>query len=134
MNFEVLKKNVEQAVRIGLSKFADFSGRSSRPEYWYFMLPIIVVMFVTNLVDSILLGGMPALSLIVALATLVPTLSAGARRLHDTNRSGWWLLVALIPIVGALAVIYLCCQPGTEGPNDFGPQPASANFGDLAQA
>jgi len=134
MNFEVLKKNVEQAVRIGLSKFADFSGRSSRPEYWYFMLPIIVVMFVTNLVDSILLGGMPALSLIVALATLVPTLSAGARRLHDTNRSGWWLLVALIPIVGALAVIYLCCQPGTEGPNDFGPQPASANFGALAQA
>jgi len=134
MNFEVLKKNVEQAVRIGLSKFADFSGRSSRPEYWYFMLPIIVLLFVTNLVDSILLDGMPALSLIAALATLVPTLSAGARRLHDTNRSGWWLLVALIPIVGALAVIYLCCQPGTEGPNDFGPQPASANFGALAQA
>jgi uncharacterized membrane protein YhaH (DUF805 family) len=134
MNFETLKKNVEQAVRIGFSKFADFSGRSSRPEYWYFMLPIIVLMFVTNLVDSILLGGMPALSLIVALATLVPTLSASARRLHDTNRSGWWLLVALVPVVGAFVVIYLCCQPGTEGPNNFGPEPSPANFGVLAQA
>jgi len=133
MNFEILKRNVEQAVRIGLGKFADFSGRSSRPEYWYFMLPIIVIMLIANLVDSIVLG-MQVLSLIVALAALVPTLSAGARRLHDTNRPAWWLLLGLIPVVGAIAVIYLCCQPGTQGPNDFGPEPSPDTFGALAQA
>lgn len=134
MNFDALKTNIEQAIRISLSRLTDFSGRSSRPEYWYLMLPIIVLMIVTNILDSLLLGGMPALSLIVALATLVPSLSAGVRRLHDTNRSGWWLLVALVPVVGAFVVVYFCCQPGTEGPNDFGPKPSSDHFGALAQA
>ncbi|WP_114945845.1 DUF805 domain-containing protein [Microvirga calopogonii] len=133
MNFEILKTNVEQAVRTSIGKFADFSGRASRPEYWYLMLPVIALLFVANLIDSILIGT-SALGLIVALATLVPTLSAGARRLHDTGRSGWWLLVALVPIVGGLFVIYLCCQPGTAGPNQFGPEPSSAAYGALAQA
>ncbi|MBA1156686.1 DUF805 domain-containing protein [Microvirga mediterraneensis] len=133
MNFEVLKKNVEQAVRTSISKFADFTGRASRPEYWYLMLPVIALLVVANLIDSILFGT-SALSLVVALATLVPTLSAGARRLHDTGRPGWWLLVAIIPIVGGLYVIYLCCQPGTSGPNQFGPEPSSASYGALAQA
>jgi uncharacterized membrane protein YhaH (DUF805 family) len=134
MNFDTLKTNVEQAIKIGLSKFADFFGRSSRPEYWYLMLPIIILMIVTNFLDSLLLGGMPALSLIAALATLIPSLSAGARRLHDTNRSGWWLLVALVPIVGVFVVLYFCAQPGSEGPNNFGPKPANGNFAALAQA
>lgn len=133
MNFQTLKTNVEQAFRISLGKYADFSGRSSRPEYWYFMLPIMVIMLIANLVDSLLIG-MQVLSLIVGLAALVPTLSAGARRLHDTNRPAWWLLLSLVPVVGAIAVIYLCCQPGTQGPNDFGPEPSSDNFGALAQA
>ncbi|MEZ0170225.1 DUF805 domain-containing protein [Microvirga sp. TS319] len=134
MNFEVLKKNVEQAVRTGLGKFADFSGRSSRPEYWYFMLPVIVLMILASMLDSLLLDGMSVLGLIVALAALVPTLSAGARRLHDTDRSGWWLLIGLVPFIGALGLIYLCCQPGSPGSNRFGPAPSSATFGALAQA
>jgi len=134
MNVETLKTNIEQATRIGLGRFADFTGRSSRPEYWYFMLPVIVILIVANLIDAILLGGMQILGLILGLALLVPTLSAGARRLHDTDRSAWWLLVALIPFVGGLAVIYLCCQPGTPGENRFGPEPAPTSFRAMAQA
>ncbi len=134
MNFETLKMNVEQATRTSLGKFADFSGRSSRPEYWYFLLPVIVILIVANLIDSILLDGMPILGTILGLAALVPTLSAGVRRLHDTDRSGWWLLLALVPIVGGLALLYLYCQPGSPGENRFGPEPSSASFGALAQA
>lgn len=132
MNFEILKTNVERSVRTSLDKFADFSGRASRPEYWYFMIPVFIILFVTNLVDALLLG-MPVLSLLATLAILVPTLSVGARRLHDTNRSGWWLLVGLIPVVGAIALIYFLCQPGTAGQNQFGSEPSTASFGALAQ-
>jgi uncharacterized membrane protein YhaH (DUF805 family) len=132
MNFNVVKTNVEQAVRISLSKFADFSGRASRSEYWYLVLPLVVISIVLNLVDS-LIFEMSILSLIFGLATLVPTVSAGVRRLHDTNRSGWWMLIALVPVVG-LVLIYFLCQPGTPGQNQFGSEPSTASFGALAQA
>lgn len=134
MNFDALKTNMEQAVKISLSKFADFSGRASRPEYWYLMLPIMALMIVTNILDSMLLGGASALSLIVGLATFIPSLSAGARRLHDTNRSGWWLLLIFVPIVGVFIVLYFCCLPGTDGPNDYGSKPSSEGFQTVAQA
>jgi len=134
MNLEMLKTNVERAVRTGIGKFADFSGRSSRPEYWYLMLPVIILLVAAELLDMLLLNGMMVLSPILGLATFVPMLSAGMRRLHDIDRSGWWLLVALIPVVGALVVVYLCCQPGTTGENRFGPEPSTASFGALAQA
>ena len=132
MNFNVVKTNVEQAVRISLSKFADFSGRASRSEYWYLVLPIMVISFVLKFVDSMIFG-MSILSLIFALATVVPTVSAGVRRLHDTNRSGWWMLIVLIPVVG-LVILYFLCQPGTQGQNQFGSEPSTASFGALAQA
>ncbi len=133
MNFETLRTNVEQAARTGIGKFADFSGRSSRAEYWYFMLPVIILLFAAQLVDTLLLNGMMVLSLILGLATFFPILSAGVRRLHDTDRSGWWLLVGLFPVIGALVVVYLCCRPGTPGENRFGPEPSTASLEALAQ-
>jgi uncharacterized membrane protein YhaH (DUF805 family) len=132
MNFNVVKTNIEQAVRISLSKFADFSGRASRSEYWYLVLPIMIVSFILKFVDSMFFG-LSILSMIFAVATVVPTVSAGVRRLHDTDRSGWWMLIILVPVVG-LVIFYFLCQPGTQGQNRFGSEPSTASFGALAQA
>jgi uncharacterized membrane protein YhaH (DUF805 family) len=85
-----------------IEKYADFTGRASRPEYWWYTLALVVTYFVISLVENIVgLNGMAGpyglLSLLLMLATLVPSIAVGIRRLHDTNRSGWWLLIALIP-------------------------------------
>lgn len=94
-----------------LQKYADFSGRASRPEYWWFVLALIVAYVVLTIVESILginhmIGGVYGpLVVLLWLATLVPQISVGVRRLHDTNRSGWWLLMPIVPyvIAGAIA-------------------------------
>jgi uncharacterized membrane protein YhaH (DUF805 family) len=86
-----------------LQKYADFSGRASRPEYWWFVLALIVVYVVVSIVESILginrmVGGVYGpLMILLWIGTIVPQISVGVRRLHDTNRSGWWLLLPLIP-------------------------------------
>lgn len=92
-----------------LQKYADFSGRAPRAEYWWFTLALVVAYIVLSIVESIIgtdqtVGPYGLLSLILMLGSLVPSLAVGVRRLHDTNRSGWWLLIAVIPyIVFALA-------------------------------
>ena len=85
-----------------IEKYADFTGRASRPEYWWYTLALVVTYLVISIVENIVgLNGMAGsyglLSLLLMLATLVPSIAVGIRRLHDTNRSGWWLLIALIP-------------------------------------
>ena len=99
------------AIKICLSKYADFNGRASRPEYWWFVLFSFIV--------SILTMFLPFVSLIAALALFLPSLAAAVRRLHDIDKSGWWLLLVLVPLAG-LVIIYFLCQRGTEGQNRFG--------------
>jgi uncharacterized membrane protein YhaH (DUF805 family) len=109
--------NFSQAVSTCLRKYVDFSGRAGRPEFWWFFLFQVIVVVVTGMVSDVLNG-------IAGLALLLPALSVGARRLHDIGKSAWFLLLALIPVLGFLILLYWCVQP-SEGPNAYGP-PESA--------
>jgi uncharacterized membrane protein YhaH (DUF805 family) len=110
------------AIKTCFSKCANFSGRASRPEYWWFFLFTMIVYFITSFVDGI--TGLPILNWIAMLALLLPSLAVGARRLHDMGYSAWWLLLALVPVIGGIALIIWFCMPGTPGTNRFGDAPA----------
>jgi uncharacterized membrane protein YhaH (DUF805 family) len=118
------------AVRSVFSQYAQFGGRARRSEYWWFVLFSILVGIVASILDSVLgtdfegsATSSGIISLIVNLALLLPSLAVGARRLHDTDRSGWWLLIALIPLIGAIVLIVFFVKDSTQGPNRFGPSP-----------
>jgi uncharacterized membrane protein YhaH (DUF805 family) len=123
-----------QAVRTCLNKYAGFSGRAQRSEYWYFFLFMVIVNIVASVVDSAIFGDMPLLYLVATLALLVPSIAAGVRRLHDTDKSGWWLLLGFIPVVGAIVLIVFFCQRGTIGSNRFGPDPLQASISNAHMA
>lgn len=95
--------NFQDSIKICFTKYADFSGRASRPEYWWFFL-------FNFLVSAALAMFSQGLSSLFSLATLVPRLAAGARRLHETNRSGWWQLLWLVPVVGWIVIIIFLAQ------------------------
>ena len=109
-----------QSIKTCLNKYATFSGRAQRSEYWYFFLFMMIVNIVTSILDSAILEDLPIFSLLATLALLVPSISVSVRRLHDTDRSGWWLLLGFIPVVGVIALIVFFCQRGTVGSNQFG--------------
>jgi uncharacterized membrane protein YhaH (DUF805 family) len=107
-----------QSITTCLSKYAVFSGRASRAEYWWFFLFYTLAYLVAIVIDSTL--GTPFVFTALALLVLiVPAIAAGIRRLHDTGRSGWWYLVTLIPFVGGIWLLVLLAQPGTPGPNQY---------------
>jgi uncharacterized membrane protein YhaH (DUF805 family) len=142
-----------------LQKYADFSGRAPRPEYWWFFLAVVLAYIVATIIDSILglshmvFGIYGPVAVLLWLATLVPSIAVGVRRLHDTNRTGWWLLLPIVPYVlafvlggaammgnpiagfgiagifmligfaGAIAVLVFYCLAGTPGDNRYGPNP-----------
>jgi uncharacterized membrane protein YhaH (DUF805 family) len=113
------------AVKACYSKYATFGGRASRPEFWYFVLFNVLASIVTSILDHALFGGAPAagagpLSAIFTLVSLIPNLAVGCRRLHDTDRSGWWQLMAFIPIVGWILLIVWWASAGTPERNRFG--------------
>jgi uncharacterized membrane protein YhaH (DUF805 family) len=110
------------AIKTCFSKYVDFKGRARRPEYWWWVLFNVLVGLALGIIDLVLASvGIPAvLSNLANLVFLLPSLAVGARRLHDTDRSGWWLLLWLIPLIGWIIVIVFLCQRGTEGPNRFG--------------
>ena len=111
------------AVRTALlERYADFHGRSRRSEYWWFFLFNILVNIVLNLLVGIA-AIFAILSLIVSLGLLIPAIAVGVRRLHDIGKSGWWLLLAFIPIIGAIILIYFFIQPSEPRTNDWGPEP-----------
>jgi uncharacterized membrane protein YhaH (DUF805 family) len=107
-----------QAISTCFSKYVMFSGRAGRPEYWYWVLFVLVASIVLSIIDRVLPFGL--LRLLFALATILPGIAVGCRRLHDVDRSAWWLLIAFVPVVGAILLIVWACQRGTTGPNQFG--------------
>jgi len=103
--------NFGQAISTCLSKYATFSGRASRSEFWWFFLFQLLVSLVTSFLGDLING-------LAALALLLPALAVGARRLHDIGKSGWWQLIALT-IIGILVIIYWAVQPSAEGSNSY---------------
>lgn len=116
-----------EAVRRCFAKYTAFQGRARRSEYWFFVLFGVLAGIVASVLDSILFPGVEegVISLITSLALLLPTLAVGARRLHDTGRSGWWLLLGLVPVLGTIILIIWFCQR-SEGDNAHGPSPLVA--------
>ena len=109
------------AIRDGFQKYVTFSGRSSRAAYWWWVLFDLLAVLVAFIVDSAL-GTMPLFYVLTALALFLPGLAVLVRRLHDTSRSGWWILIGLIPIVGSIVLLVFTLLP-TEGPNQWGSAP-----------
>ena len=111
-----------------LKKYADFSGRAPRAEYWWFYLLIIIGYVIATILDSMLglgqaVGPYGVIMCVFALAILIPSIAAGIRRLHDTDRSGWWLLIGLVPLIGVIVLIVFFVSQGTQGPNKYGDDP-----------
>ncbi|MEJ0025750.1 MAG: DUF805 domain-containing protein [Rhizomicrobium sp.] len=102
--------------------YFDFNGRARRAEFWWFMLVYIIIDVVLAVIQNIL-GVGTVLTGLLALALLLPSLGVGVRRLHDIGRSGWWILIGFVPIVGWILIIYWYAQPGTVGANEFGADP-----------
>lgn len=118
-----------------LKQYADFGGRARRTEFWMFVLVNVAISIVLGIVDTATgtanayaMGGMASyspgiLGSIYALAVLIPSIAVTVRRLHDTDRSGWWFFIQLIPVVGSIVMLVFTCLEGTRGPNRFGPDP-----------
>jgi len=110
-----------------LKNYAQFDGRSRRSEYWYFFLFNVIVAVVLGVVDGVLrkILGFGMFGMLYGLAVLVPGVAVSIRRLHDTDRSGWWLLLAFVPIVGFL-LIWFMAQESNAGTNRYGQNPRLA--------
>jgi uncharacterized membrane protein YhaH (DUF805 family) len=115
-------------------KYADFNGRASRSEYWWFALfqflselvlalvPLTIVDYATGEIN----GFSAVIFLLAALALIVPAIAAAVRRLHDTDKSGWWYLVTFVPYVGGIILLVLLALQGTSGTNRFGEDPLAS--------
>jgi len=114
-----------------LKKYAVFSGRARRKEYWYFFLFNLLITIVLLVIDDmagtlIAEGGIGLLSSIYGLAVLIPFFAVAVRRLHDTDRSGWWLLIWPIPLIGAIVILVFTVQDSKPGENQYGSNPKGA--------
>ncbi|WP_343559993.1 DUF805 domain-containing protein [Kiloniella sp. b19] len=103
-------------------KYADFNGRARRSEFWPFMLFIIIASLLVQSIDAVTqANGM--VTLVFSIVVLLPQLAVTVRRLHDTNRSGWWCFLYLVPLVGFIIVSIFASQNSEPGDNRFGPNP-----------
>jgi uncharacterized membrane protein YhaH (DUF805 family) len=113
------------AIKTVLSKYVTFSGRARRSEYWFWLLAIVIANFVASFIDRGLgtePGKVGIISGLLVLATFLPNLAVTVRRLHDTSRTGWWVLIGLVPIVGVIVLIVFAAQD-SHGDNAYGPSP-----------
>lgn len=119
----------QEAVRTCFGKYVTFEGRARRSELWWFALFILLGNIVFGLLDALLFGAMAGggefspLGSLFSLAVFLPSIAVGVRRLHDLDRSGWWYLLVLIPLIGMLVLLFFFVQRGTAGPNRFGADP-----------
>ena len=113
---EVPKVGFIQAIQLGFQNYANFSGRSNRAEYWWWTLFVVVISFALNFFGAIV-APFGFVASLFWLGTLLPNLALGARRMHDIDKSGWYLLLWLFPIIGWIWFLILACQRGTDSPN-----------------
>ncbi|WP_138417267.1 DUF805 domain-containing protein [Aquibacillus sediminis] len=105
-----------------IKNYAEFGGRARRTEYWMFTLVNAVIVFLLSMLESIA-GIMGIVTFLYSLAVLIPSLAVVVRRLHDSGRTGWWILVSLIPIVGGIVILVFMCLDSEQGDNEYGPNP-----------
>ena len=118
--------NIFEATMVCMKKYTNFSDRASRQEYWLFSLAMVLLSTIAGIVDSMLLGipffdldFFTPISSIYLITTLIPTVAVTVRRLHDINRSGWWLLITFT-LIGLIPLTYWMCKKSDEGENHFG--------------
>lgn len=118
-----IPRSFGNSISICFRKYAEFNGRAPRAEFWWFSLFQVLVQWGSSLMaamsDS---GGASAVSGVVSLVFLCPSIAVSVRRLHDLDRSGWWWLLAFIPVIGWIVLIVWDCTRGTRGENRFGPE------------
>ncbi|CAA0095395.1 Inner membrane protein YhaI [Starkeya nomas] len=125
--------SITESISSVLGKYATFAGRAPRSEYWWWAVFLVIVNWVTGLIDFAIFGEyaiyqygdarlFTPITTLVGLALTIPTLAVAARRFHDMDRTGWWLLIGLTGI-GGLVIFFWFMFKGTEGPNRFGPDP-----------
>ena len=110
------------AIKTCFNKYATFSGRATRSEYWWFFL-FYIIAYIALIALTAVSESLALLALVFSLGMLIPSIAVGARRLHDTDKSAWWLLLGIVPLIGLL-LIYFLAIPGTQGDNRFGPEPS----------
>ncbi len=118
-----------EAIKDGFHNYVNFKGRAPRSAYWWWFLFAIIVNIIAVGLDLVISGGSQSFILfqvISILALLLPGIAVSIRRLHDTDRSGWWLLIALVPLIGAIVLIVFYVTKGTDGPNQFGDDPLNS--------
>ena len=125
--------NFVEAVKSGYQNYVNFSGRSARSAFWWWVLFQFIVSIVIAMVEG---GGQASagmmsynagpIAMVWSLANLLPYLALGVRRLHDIDKSGWWLLIGLIPLIGWIILIVWYATKGTTGSNRFGADPLAA--------
>ncbi len=115
-----------------LKKYADFSGRARRQEYWMYILFYTIFYIGAAIIDGVIIGSagipFPVFTAIYALALIIPTLAVGVRRMHDISKSGAMILVSLIPFIGGIWFLILTVTEGTPGENQYGPDPKANAF------
>ena len=112
-----------EAIRSGFANYVNFGGRALRSEFWWWQLFTLLVAFGAGMIDGAFNLNADIIADLWALAILLPTLAVSVRRLHDSDMSGWWLFVMMIPFVGFVLLIVWWIQEGTLGYNRFGPDP-----------
>jgi uncharacterized membrane protein YhaH (DUF805 family) len=116
---------------MALQKYAVFTGRAQRKEYWYFYLFSVLITLALAILDMLIgsfdkVSGVGVLSGLYSLAVLIPNLAVTVRRLHDTGRSGWWFLIVLVPFIGGIVLLIFLVQDSMPGTNQYGANPKEA--------
>jgi uncharacterized membrane protein YhaH (DUF805 family) len=115
-----------QAISAGFVKYVNFRDRACRSEFWYWTLFNIIAGSVAAIID-LMLNDEQLVSGLFALVTIIPSFAIAVRRLHDLDRAGWWYLIGFVPVIGMIVLLVWYAAKGTDGPNQFGPDPLAAN-------
>ena len=113
-----------EAIKSGFDHYVKFDGRASRPAYWWWFLFAILVAIAASIID-VAIGSFGVISGLAGLALFLPNLSVSIRRLHDTDHSGWWVLISLIPIIGFIVLLIFYLRQSDPGENRYGPPPVA---------
>ena len=118
-------------LKVVRDNYANFEGRARRAEYWYFYLLSLIISLILQGVDYLIGTEIGILGGIYSLAIIVPTIAVMVRRLHDTGKSGWYVLLIFFIIIGWIWLLVLFCTEGDHGPNEYGADPKNPNYGEF---